>query len=385
VNLKDTGARLPRGFYRRGPDADAGQLDYTPSSVIVYAGLLPVARRAEHGRPLAAWLILRAADLPGRGAIALDDVKRILGPHMSKATLYRALADGERLGFWQRSADGSHLLLTGIERLCHAQDVTHIGTTGYVMPVATLGTIAGIRAAHYAALVSDRATNTAANDAAAQSLDALALARSHASEPGEIKQLDKLAGVFKSRIRRRGPVSQATLAELGAPTPRTQTRYRKSLWRLGIRRRLNALRTGRHAMSAAELRHVRQAVHPGCFTYGSLVVRPLPASYTTRLQPVHRSSVRQINRRIKPLATPGAGQERRRLFYFDAEQAEQAGHDGPRMLASKIARGGLRLWDLYQPAEPEPEPMPMPYVRYGPGFERLADGSLRLLAELVTS
>jgi hypothetical protein len=318
-------------------------------SVKIYGGLLPVARRDGHATPLAMWLMARGIDRSGRGRLDLAKFHEATTAYYSRATFYRHIKTGERLGFWEiidLPSGKRQLKLTGLLALARAQQLPSIGGKPILMSAARLVGVANIRAAHYAALLTSHATHTTTNQAANQFIGKVRKAMVACPPGPERERYVKLIDAYKRQRQYANPISQSVLAELGAPTRRTQTRYKRLLPKLdsqggGLRVKHNMARTGK---DKSQLRAMRE-IHGGYFLYGNDVVRRLPDNYLSSLPRSSASFVRKVNRQLGSLLLCGDGATRaKRLFFNSGKKAESAKSE-LQFVRSKAAYGGMRLWD----------------------------------------
>ena len=159
--------------------------------------------RRKKAAPGRVWLLLRAADAAGRGAIDERAAARLLtgdGPLAicGRRQLANLLAAGDGL-FWERRA--GIVWLRGAARLAAALGVVRLGGSPVAVPLAALtGSIGRVRAHLYATFHSGR------------------------------QRTDLLTG----RPQPRGPIARATLTALTTAAPNSQRAYER---RAGVGRR----------------------------------------------------------------------------------------------------------------------------------------------------
>lgn len=256
-----------------------------PNTFTTHPSLLLAMLQTEHSAPGRVWLLCRYLDRPGRGWLALDDLRAALTtsqspvthdplPQLSWRRLRQILGQGRGV-FWEQD-DRGRLWLYGAARVAANLGVQRLNGQPIELPLSVLtGSLAAFRAHCYASFHSGR-------DPQAQPPNATPAA----------------------------PIARATLARVTGVPVRTQHAYEQ---RAGVQVRPNAALLNLQRPDARQEAAFRygQAIFTLCDRQGrhgrpgqTYTARQLPNSYhMPGHRPASRSRRRRLNRRLQDLVT----------------------------------------------------------------------------------
>jgi hypothetical protein len=256
--------------------------------VRVYSGLTPAAMQKQTAGALALWYMARSLDSRGAGVIDEQDLKECALEIWSRDKFYRAYRRARELGMMvngTRRRDGQKItVLRSLATVARLMGAWSLGAAPVVIRLSALRTVGTFKAALFAAWHAGRDSNGR-------------------------------------------PISRETITGIVGISAPTQRRYEKqhNARRDGqITPQRNFLMTG---LKTDSLTYARENLHPGCYLYGSYVVRPLPNTYSSTLKRASHRTAHKVNSGLKRdlLNLSGDGQRRpKRLFYDNADIAKQA-------------------------------------------------------------
>lgn len=255
----------------------------------LYPGFVSVAIRKKHAGGLALWVLARALDTTGTGAVKESDLRQAALEVWEPGKWYRCKQEAIGLGLLTPWKDG-RLGLTGLHKVCIKLKVDDPGYNPVIVKISAIKTAATFKAACFAAF--------------------------HAAGRGRNKA---------------NPISRATLTELTESDERvglgrkTQSVYEA---RNNARRDGQTKANANFALTGIPAKHLaaaRELVHPACYLWGGEVVRPLPNSYSSTLKLASGSRLRKVRRKLGSTLVHrcGAGKVNR-VFYDNAQEADKA-------------------------------------------------------------